>query len=421
MLKIIKVNKKSVARDYGFEIGDAIISANGRQVSDFIDLVYIDGEEVLDLTVLSKSGDTISVRIEKEYGEPLGIEILDESPIYRCKNKCSFCFVDQLPKGMRDTLYVKDDDWRYSLMCGNYVTLTNVTDDDIDKIIAYKISPLYISVHAYDDQVRLRLVKNPNTLNLIDYIRKLGESGIKLHTQVVMCKGINDGEVLRETIDKLSKMDYVETIAIVPVGLTKHRTGLEKLDPIDKDTASKTIDIVEDFYSRGVKVWCSDEMYLRAQRDIRDYDYYEEFLQIENGVGLIAKFRHDFGLTSKARLKSGSYGVVTGVSAYSEMSNACKLLGSINPLLNITVYPIVNDFFGHTVTVAGLLTGVDIVNQLKDKTLPDILVLPSVMFREQTDITLDGMSVKKLEKEIGRKIIVADSDGAGFVKTFSKR
>ena len=421
MLRITKVNKKSVARDYGFEIGDAIIRANGREVSDFIDLVYIDGEEVLDLIVLSKSGDTISVRIEKEYGEPLGIEILDESPIYRCKNKCSFCFVDQLPKGMRDTLYVKDDDWRYSLMCGNYVTLTNVTDDDIDKIIAYKISPLYISVHAYCDQVRLRLVKNPSTLNLIDYMRKLGESGIKLHTQVVMCKGINDGEVLRETIDKLSKMDYVESIAIVPVGLTKHRTGLEKLDPIDKDTAIKTIDMVEDFYSRGVKVWCSDEMYLRAQREIQGYDYYEEFLQIENGVGIIAKFRHDFDLTSKTRLKSGSYGVVTGVSAYSEISNACKVLTTINPSLNITVYPIVNDFFGHTVTVAGLLTGVDIVNQLKDKTLPDILVLPSVMFREQTDITLDGMSVKKLEKEIGRKIIVADSDGAGFVKTFSKR
>lgn len=420
MLRVTGVDKKSVAEAYGFEVGDTVLSFNGHEAVDFIDSIYMDGEEVLDLVVLSKTGDTLKLRIEKEVDEPLGLVFSDDSPIMRCKNKCAFCFVDQLPKGMRDTLYVKDDDWRYSLMCGNYVTLTNVTDEDIGRICDYGISPLYVSVHAYDGEIRRRLVKNPNTDRLIEYMERLGRSGIRLHTQIVMCKGINDGEVLRETIEKLGKIDYVETIAVVPVGLTAHREGLEKLYPVDLETAREAIKITESFYGKGIKVWCSDEMYIRAEMDIPDYDYYESFLQIENGVGIVAKFRKNFELRKKVKL-SGSFGVVTGVSAEGEIIKASEELMRDNKRLNIEVYCIKNDYFGHTVTVAGLLTGTDIVNQLKGKSLPDTIVIPSVMLREQKDVTLDGMSVKQLEKELGRKIVVADSDGEGFARAFCKK
>ena len=420
MLKVIKVDKKSVAEAYGFEVGDTVLTFNGREAMDFIDSVYMDGETVLNLVVKSKSGDVVEVCIEKEENEPLGLTFSDDSPIKRCKNKCAFCFVDQLPKGMRDTLYVKDDDWRYSLMCGNYVTLTNVLDEDIERIRDYGISPLYVSVHAYDNNVRQKLVKNPNTDKLIEYMDKLGRAGIRLHTQVVMCKGINDGDVLRETIEKLGEMEYVETIAIVPVGLTAHRDGLEKLYPVDRETAREAINITESFYSKGVKVWCSDEMYVRAELDIPDYDYYGDFLQIENGVGIVAKFRKDFSLRKKKRLV-GSYGVVTGVSAEKEIKRACDELIRENKKLNIEVFCIKNDYFGHSVTVAGLLTGIDVVKQLKGKNLPDTILIPSVMLREQSDVTLDGMSVKQLEKELGRKIVVADSDGEGFSRAFCRR
>lgn len=420
MLKVLKVHKKSVASDYGFEIGDAIVSCNGRSVSDFIDGLYMDGQEVLDLVVNSKSGDTVSVHVEKEAYVPLGLTYLDESPIIRCKNKCAFCFIDQLPKGMRETLYVKDDDWRYSLMCGNYVTLTNVTGEDVERICDYGISPLYVSVHAYDNEVRKKLVKNPNTEHLFEYLERLGQAGIRLHTQIVMCKGINDGKVLGETIEKLGQMEYVDTIAVVPVGLTSHREGLELLYPVDKDSADEAINIAEEYYKKGVKVWCSDEMYLRAERDMPEFDYYEDFSQIENGVGIVAKFRRDFNLSRKRKL-SGSFGVVTGVSAEGEITKATQLLMMENPKLDIKVYPIINDYFGHTVTVAGLLTGVDIVKQLKGKDLPKKIVIPSVMLREQTDVTLDGMSIKQLQKELRCKIIVADSDGEGFREAFSKR
>lgn len=420
MLKVSKVDKRSVAEAYGFEVGDTVLAFNGREAVDFIDCVYMDGEEVLDLDVLSKSGERIKLRVEKDPDEPLGLVFIDDSPIRRCKNKCAFCFVDQLPKGMRDTLYVKDDDWRYSLMCGNYVTLTNVTDEDIERICDYGISPLYVSVHAYDNEIRRRLVKNPNTDKLIEYMERLGRAGIRLHTQIVMCKGVNDGDVLRETIEKLGDMDYVETIAVVPVGLTAHREGLEKLYPVDVETARDAIKIAESFYDKGVKVWCSDETYIRAELDIPDYDYYESFLQIENGVGIVAKFRNDFQQRKKKKL-SGSFGVVTGVSAEGEIKKASAELMKDNKKLDIEVYCIKNDYFGHTVTVAGLLTGIDVVNQLKGKNLPDTIVIPSVMLREQSDVTLDGMSVKQLEKELGRKIVVADSDGEGFARAFCKR
>lgn len=420
MLEILGIEKGSIAEELGFEIGDKILSANGREVSDFIDVVYMDSESELSLFVLSKSGEEVEIEFEKDEDEGLGLSFSDDSKIRVCKNKCAFCFVDQLPCNMRESLYVKDDDWRYSLMCGNYVTLTNLDEGDLERICAYKISPLYISVHAYSGAVRQKLVKNPNTLKLFDYMDEMGKAGIKMHTQIVMCKGINDGDVLKETIDELGKKDYVLSIAVVPVGLTEHRGGLYPLDKVDVESASQAIDICERAKSKGINAYCSDEMYLRAERELPEYSYYGEFDQIENGVGLIRKFEEEFSRAlADKELNCGNYGVVTGVSATATMEKACEKLKNLG--VSATVYTIQNDFFGRTITVAGLITGQDIVKQLKDKDLPDTILVPSVMLKEFDTVFLDGMTVKKLEKEIGREVKVVPADGEGFARFFVKK
>ena len=419
MLEIIKVEKNSIAEELGLEIGDKILSVNGREVYDFIDFTYLDGESELTIVVQGKGGEIVDLEFEKDEFEPIGVSVADNSKMKVCKNKCAFCFVDQLPDGMRDSLYVKDDDWRYSLMCGNYVTLTNLSEYDLERICEYKISPLYISVHAYNDDVRQKLVKNPSTRNLIDNMKKFGELGIKMHTQIVMCKGINDGEVLRESISELSKIQGVESIAVVPVGLTKHRCGLFPLEPVDKASASQAIDICESAKRDGVEAYCSDEMYLRAEREIPPYEYYGDFAQIENGVGLIAKFRYEFlqGLSGASECK-GSYGVITGMSATSTMTWAA---GEVEKLgAKVQVFPIRNDFFGETVTVAGLVTGGDIISQLRGVDLPETLLVPSVMLKEFEDVFLDGVTIEELQKELGRKVVVVPSDGESFAQVFRK-
>ena len=418
MLEIIKVFENSIAQELGFEVGDKIVSVNGREVDDFIDYTYLDGECELYLEVLTKDGEEVQLEIEKDEFEPFGVEVKDESKIRTCKNKCAFCFVDQLPKGMRESLYVKDDDWRYSLMCGNYVTLTNLKEDDLNRICEYGISPLYVSVHAYSSDVRLKLVKNPNTRQLITYMEKMRDYGIKLHTQVVMCKGINDGEVLRETVEKLGKLDNVLSIAVVPVGLTKHREGLYPLVPVDKESASIAIDICEDAKTRGINAYCSDEMYLRAERELPNYSYYGDFDQIENGVGLIAKFEEEFNVAIKsAKLKKGSYGIITGYSAAELMKKTAIKLQKLGDI-EVEVYPIRNDFFGESVTVAGLVTGGDIIAQLKGLNLPKTLLIPSVMLKEFETVFLDGVTVDKLQKELAREVVVVNTDGESFARAF---
>lgn len=422
MLEIKRVEKGSIAEELGFEAGDKIKRANGYEVNDFIDLVYIDGESELDLEVLTKDGENVSLSFEKDEFEPLGVEIKEEERIRSCKNKCVFCFVDQLPKGMRESLYVKDDDWRYSLLCGNYVTLTNLSEHDLERICRLKISPLYVSVHAGDDTVRKSLVANPNTLKLFEYIKKMGKAGIKLHTQIVMCKGLNDGKVLDDTLQRLKSEKNVLSVAVVPVGLTKHRENLTPLASVDKESAREAIEIAERYKREGFSVWCSDEMYLRAELTLPNYEYYDDFAQIENGVGLIAKFRRDFEDSlafEKSRL-SGDYGVITGVSAKEEIEKASKALCDKNKDLSIRVYPIVNHFFGESVTVAGLVTGGDIIKQLKGQDLPETLIIPSVMLKEFDSVFLDGVTIEKLEKELARKIRVVDTSGASFMSAFTR-
>ncbi len=417
MLKIKSVQKGSIAEELGFEKGDGISACNGYPVSDFIDLLHIDGEEELSLSVFTKDGEKVEIEIEKDAFEPLGVEIEEEDRVRSCKNKCAFCFIDQLPCGMRESLYVKDDDWRYSLLCGNYVTLTNVTKEDIDRICRYKISPLYVSVHAFDLAVRKELVKNPNTENLFSYLERFEKEKIKFHAQIVMCNGINDGKVLEETLSELKKFNNLLSVAVVPVGLTEHRQGLYPLKAVDKSSAKSAIEITEKAKAEGLNVWCSDEMYLKAEIEIPNFEYYDDFPQYENGVGMIAKFRRDFELgISSAVVLSGSYAVVTGMSAYPEIKKASNLLMTKNKELNIEVYPIENNFFGKSITVAGLVTGRDIIAQLKGKNVPETVLIPAVMLKEFENVFLDGVTVEKLAKELERKVVVVDTSGESFAQ-----
>ena len=421
MLKIKSVEKGSIAESIGFEVGDQILSVNGYPVTDFIDLIHIDGEENLDMEVISVNGEKVDIEFEKDSVEPLGIEIEEEDRVRSCKNKCVFCFIDQLPKGMRESLYVKDDDWRYSLLCGNYVTLTNLTEQDLDRICRYKISPLYVSVHAYDTATRINLVKNPNTARLFEILEKFKSAGIKVHAQIVMCKGLNDGKVLRETLDELKKLENVLSVAIVPVGLTEHRDKLQSLSAVDKECAREAIGIAEQSKKEGLQVWCSDETYLKAEMDIPDYTYYDDFPQYENGVGMIAKFRRDFAFgLQNAGVSQGSYALVTGISAKEEIERASIALMNKNDKLNIKVYPIENKFFGKSITVAGLVTGRDIIDELKGKDIPETVVVPAVMLKEFESVFLDGVTIEELSKEIGRKVVVVDVDGESFAYAFEK-
>ena len=424
MLKISRLDKNSIASNLGLNRDDVIVSFNGEAALDMLDVAYFDSQSHFTVTV-ERNGKQISVNVEKDANEPMGWDFYDECYIEPrwCANKCMFCFVDQLPKGQRKTLYVKDDDWRLSFVSGNFVTLTNVTDAEIARIKSKKFSPLYVSVHATDDNVRRLLLGNAKARPIMPLLRDLADSGITLYTQVVMCPGYNDGRVLEQTMEDLfSLYPAVQNLAVVPVGLTKHRCGLNELQPVSKECASSTIDTVQSYDAKCFAktgqhfVYCSDEMYVIGEREIPSFDYYGEFEQIENGVGLVADMRYQFDLALRDAVsaKKGSYTVVTGVAATPFVQQVLDKAKCLFPKLNVNVVTVVNKFFGPTVTVAGLVVGQDIVSALKGRTdIGDTLLLPRVMLKETEDVFLDGMTLDELKKAVGKKIVVT-ADGYEF-------
>ena len=355
MSKII--NLSPIAQKLGFMIGDDVVKMGGYPFRDVLDFLYYDNEKKFDV-VVKREGKEKKIKVRKKEGESLGLEF-EEMEVIRCKNKCVFCFVDQLPKGLRDTLYVKDDDYRLSFISGCYVTMTNVKEEDVERIIRLKLSPLYISVHAFNDDKRVELVKNPNTRNLIKLMERLGQAGIEMHTQLVIVPEMNDGATLIESIEGLHAVTGVQSVAVVPVGITGHRDGLAKIRPVTKDEANETIDHVEWLNNKfgGNFCWCSDEYYLRAERQIPSFDFYGNFDQIENGVGLISDFcdNLDYTLseTTPKQLK-GNVTMITGTSFAPVLNNEkTKIESKLG--LNISVKGVLNTFFGETVTVAGLV------------------------------------------------------------------
>ena len=411
MPKITSVSK--FAKRKGFKIGDDIVKIGGYPCVDILDVLYFDNEKNFDVTVY-RNGKIKTLKIRKKETQQLGVE-LEEMDTIRCKNKCVFCFVDQLPKGLRDTLYVKDDDYRLSFISGCYVTMTNVGEDELERIIRLKLSPMYISVHAFDDEKRLALVKNPNTKNLINVMRRLGENGIKMHTQLVIVPGMNDGATLIESIEGLHGVEGVESVAVVPVGLTGHRQNLANIRPVSKDEAIEAIEHVEWLNQKfgGNFCWCSDEYYLIADRPLPSTEYYGSYDQIENGVGLIADFvsnldytlgeMQDMSLKGKATLITGkSFAPVLE----KEKEKIEAKLG-----LDISVLPVLNAFFGESVTVAGLVVGKDIISQAKDNDT-DVYVVPDNMLREFTSTFLDDTTIKDIETELNKPVLVVAHNGS---------
>lgn len=416
MIKVINVDKHGVGKKLGIRAGDTITKIGGQPAVDLLDYFFFDEEDDFEIEYIDAKGRTVTKRVRKKYEQSLGLE-LEGITTARCKNKCKFCFVDQLPKGMRDTLYVKDDDYRMSFLCGNYVTLTNVTETDVDRICRMKLSPLYISVHAFDPEVRRSLMKNPATLKLNGYLQRFAENGIIMHTQVVLCEGINDGEVLKDTLEGLySLYPAVRTVAIVPVGLTAHRQGLEELKPLSQECLDATIDMVEAFNKDKGFCWCSDEFYLKAGRPLPDYEYYDEFFQIENGVGLIAEFNKTLDLalenTEEKTFDGQRVVLITGVSFEPVLLQAAERIKKKLKNVIIDVQAVKNRYFGENITVAGLLTGQDILAQTPRGA--DLYVIPKNTLREFEEVFLDGFTLEAVRGSLGR-VEIADSFAENLV------
>ena len=424
MIKISNLERNSIAKRLGLRKNDEIVAFNDEPCKDMLDVAYFDSQSQFTVTV-KRGKQLLTFEVKKDEKRDMGWNFYDESYIEPrwCANKCIFCFVDQLPKGQRKTLYVKDDDWRLSFVSGNFVTLTNLTDNELARIKDKKFSPLYVSVHATDDEVRRKLLGNAKARPIVPLLKELAASGITMYTQVVMCPDYNDGEVLAKTMSDLFALyPAVQNLAVVPVGLTKYRCGLQALQQVDKAVASQTIDMVEAFDAQCVKstgshfVYCSDEMYVLAEREIPPYEYYGDFEQLENGVGLVADMRYQFDLALRDAVaaKKQSFTVVTGVAATPFVQQVIDKAKHLFPELKANVVTVINKFFGESVTVAGLVVGRDIVDTLRGRNdLGEVLLLPRVMLRETEDVFLDGMTLDELKRIVGKKVVIT-SDGYDF-------
>ena len=437
---IRKVQNGSIAEEIGLESGDRIISINGEKIIDIFDYKFLVTDEKIELMIEKKDSEVWEIEIDKEIDEDLGIEF--DSPMIdsakSCMNKCIFCFIDQMPKGMRNTLYFKDDDTRLSFLSGNYVTLTNMKNDDLNKIIKYHMSPINISVHTTNPELRMKMLKNKNAKDIMKKIMKLTKAGIKVNCQIVLCREINDSMELDRTISELSDLyPEVNSISIVPVGITKYREGLTKLLPYDKVSASQTISQVVKWQEQLLKekgfriVYLADEFYIMANHEIPDYHEYEDFPQLENGVGLIALFKDEYDryfyrikgldnenvkmLRSKVCNNTRKVSIATGVLAFEFINELAKQLEQEFKGIQINVFPIKNNFFGEYVTVAGLITGQDIIEQLKNKHLGDELLIPESMLKACETLFLDDYTVEMIEKHLNIKLTIVKNNGEDFI------
>ncbi len=416
---ISHILEDTISEEIGLQKGDIIVSMNGAPIHDVIDYMYNSSDNIVNLTI-QRGKEELYFEIEKDEGEPLGFE-LKSFRTKTCRNKCMFCFVTQLPKGMRKPLYLKDDDYRMSFLYGNYITLTNITNADKKRIQSLRLSPLYISVHTTNNDLRRKMLGNPKSTNILKEILELTAYKIKLHTQIVLCPGLNDGDELSNTIKDLQKFyPYIASIAIVPVGLTNH--GNKQLKPVRKEDAIKTIEIVNGFRRRFKRrhgdpiVYLADELYLKAEHSFPQLKTYGDLPQIENGVGLIPAFQHCArNLKFPKSIEPVKVATFTGVSFMPYLEAFSKKLNSIEGV-SLDVFKVENRFFGPNVTVAGLLTGKDILKTLIGKSKADCLLVPDVTLREGSEMFLDNVTLKDLGESLGMQIKVIDSTPGGLLK-----
>lgn len=430
---ISKVLPQSIGEEMELTPGDELISINGHVIEDVFDYHYLVNDDYLEILVRKENGEEWELEIEKDYEEDLGIEfensLMDE---YRsCRNHCIFCFIDQMPKGMRDTLYFKDDDSRLSFLQGNYVTLTNMSDHDIDRIIQYHLAPINISFQTTNPQLRCKMLNNRFAGDIFSKVQRLYEAGIEMNGQVVLCKGINDGEELERTIkDLTSYLPYLKSVSIVPVGLSKYRDGLYPLEPFNKEDAEKVLDIVHQWQEKlypkyGLHfIHCSDEWYILAERELPKEDQYDGYLQLENGVGMLRLLEEEVKealVHSDKEAVKRKVSIATGKLAAPFIKKNVELVTSVYGDLEVKVYPVRNDFFGEMITVSGLITGQDLIAQLKGQELGERLLIPCNMLRAGENVFLDDVTVEMVEKELGVPVAVVDEDGASFVRALTQK
>ncbi len=437
--KIACVTADSIAAELEIQPGDVLLSVNGVQIADVFDYQYQIHEEYLTVVIRKQDGEEWELEIEKEYDEDLGIEfesgLMDD---YRtCSNHCIFCFIDQMPPGMRKTLYVKDDDARLSFLQGNYITLTNMKDEDIERVIRYKLAPVNISVQAMNPDLRCKMLRNRFAGQALSKMRRLYEAGIEMNGQIVLCKGINDGQELERSIRELTAyIPKMQSVSVVPVGLTRYREGLYPLEPFTQADARTVLEMIHKWQAYCMKRWgihfvhASDEWYLLADAPLPKADSYDGYVQLENGVGMIRLLLDEFREAVEAAevmetagqkplvYKQGRLSAATGLLAAPLLRKLADEFMRRFPGREIKVFPIRNDFFGEQITVAGLLTGHDLLEQLKGQDLGSCLLLPCSLLRSGEEVFLDDLTVTELKNALQVKIVIVNSNGQDLFDAF---
>ncbi len=428
LIKTIKPD--SIAMELGIEPGDSLLSVNGQEIEDIFDFQYLTEDDYIEVLIEKTDGEEWLLEIDKDPDEDLGIEFengfMDE---YRsCRNKCIFCFIDQMPSGMRETLYFKDDDSRLSFLQGNYVTLTNMSEHDIERIIHYHLSPINISFQTTNPELRCKMLNNRFAGEALKKVDRLFEAGITMNGQIVLCKGVNDGEELDRSIRDLTDyIPYLESVSVVPVGLSKYREGLYPLEPFTGEDAKIILDMIHKwqqklYHEHGTHfIHASDELYILADQEMPPEENYDGYLQLENGVGmvrlLLKEFQEAICNEREAVTKQceEEISMVTGTLMYRYIQMMLQQIQQIYPQIKVHLYAVVNHFFGENITVSGLLTGTDIIKQLRGKPLGSRLLLPVNLLRSNESVLLDDVTVDDLEKALQVKVDIVKSSGWDFV------
>ncbi|MGF7142731.1 putative radical SAM enzyme (TIGR03279 family) [Anaerotaenia torta] len=436
------VTPDSIGAEMGIEPGDYLVAINEEEIDDVFDYQYLIKDEYLEILIRKSNGEEWLLEIDKEYDEDLGIDFENSlmSDYRSCHNKCIFCFIDQMPEGMRDTLYFKDDDSRLSFLQGNYITLTNMSDKDVDRIIRFHLSPINISVQATNPELRCRMLNNRFAGRALQKLDKLYEGHIEMNGQIVLCKSVNDGPELKRSIEDLSKyLPFMRSVSVVPAGITKFRQGLYSLGLYNKEEAREVIDMVES-YQQGFYeafglhfIHASDEFYITAEREFPEEERYDGYIQLENGVGMMRLFINEFHEALDHILNSEEYKnrrtdvcrnitSATGKLAYPTICAFAKEIMGAFPNIKLNVVCIRNDFFGETITVAGLITGQDLIRQLKERKeegcdLGDTLLIPSSMLRTGENVFLDDITVEMVEQELDLRLIPVESSGQEYLRS----
>ncbi len=417
------IDTGSPAERAGVRVGETLTHVGDHPIVDVLDYKYYTYDARLELTLKDAQGEKRKLRVVKGEGEDLGLNfetyLMDRARC--CANNCMFCFVDQLPEGLRSSLYFKDDDARLSFLMGNYITLTNLSQRELQRVIDLRISPLNISVHATNPELRAKMLGHRNGGAAMEQMGRFAQAGITMNCQIVSCPGINDGPELLRSMEDLSALHPgVNSVSVVPVGLTKYRQGLADLRPYGREEAAAVIDMVEE-YGRGCRerlgttiFWCSDEFYLRAERPLPEDEYYEDYTQLENGVGmlrlLMTEFRSALSMTDEVESVT-SFSAATGVAAGPFIQQLVDMAGAQCHTMVGQVFPLVNHFFGETIDVAGLITGKDLITQLRGKELGEKLLIPVNMLRHGEDVFLDDITIADVERELKVRVRPVKQDG----------